>query len=443
MVVTFCLVYCCSDNCSTSIVDYFRSCDGGSSSCECTYDLCLACCRELRAGLQPGGDQAESAQEHSEAKLTLTKDDMEDEEELPGDSGKHSPGLPDEDEDMQDDETNEKLADSSENPAGDELPDAEEADTVKESEVVASEKPSKEEVLSVSGDGNALKEPLSMEPSEPELMKTELKELKLEKEASASFAVVSKVTILTSNGSKHITSESAQQDAEAKNETAESRIEKEVPAELAEPSTSLNPKAEEVKSNETAGGSSQQVVAGEANGEQVVLPLWAAKENGDIPCPPKMRGGCGCHTLRLKSLFEHNWVSQMLKEVEEQLKGYEEPAKEDKSCSQCAGGADNVSVRLTAHRADTRENYLYCPTLQEVEKEGMSHFQKHWRQGQPVIVRNVFEGSSGLSWEPLTMWRALRETTQGKVKDDSKTVRAIDCSDLSEVRHHQFLHSKC
>ena len=52
------------------VVDYFRSCDGGSLPCDCTYDLCLTCCRELRAGLQPGGDEAESAQEHSEAKLT-------------------------------------------------------------------------------------------------------------------------------------------------------------------------------------------------------------------------------------------------------------------------------------------------------------------------------------------------------------------------------------
>lgn len=441
MIVTFCLVLCCSDNCSTSIVDYFRSCDGGSSPCECTYDLCLTCCRELRAGLQPGGDQAESAQVHSEAQLT--KDDMlEDEEDLPGDSAKHSPDLPEEDDDMQDYETTEKLADSSENPALVELADAVEADTEvppespgKESEVVVSEKPSKEEVLSILGDENASKDLLSTDPTEPEPMETEPK---VAKDAGLSTAVDSKAYVQDCNGSKHVGIESTQQDAEVKKEASESKIEKEVPAEVVKPSTSLNPEAEEAESKEIADESIQHGIAGEANGEQIVPPLWAPTENGEIPCPPKMRGGCGCHTLRLKSLFEHNWVTQLINDVEEQLKDYKELEKEDKSCSKCAGGAKNTNVRLAAHRADNKENYVYCPTLQDTEQEGISHFQKHWRQGQPVIVRNVLEGASGLSWEPLTMWRALRETTQGKFKDDSKTVRAIDCSDLSEVSCQQF-----
>ncbi|GMH08889.1 hypothetical protein Nepgr_010729 [Nepenthes gracilis] len=42
-------VYC--DSCNTSIVNFHRSCPNP----DCSYDLCLACCEELRKGFQPGG----------------------------------------------------------------------------------------------------------------------------------------------------------------------------------------------------------------------------------------------------------------------------------------------------------------------------------------------------------------------------------------------------
>ncbi|XP_024989571.1 lysine-specific demethylase JMJ25-like isoform X2 [Cynara cardunculus var. scolymus] len=48
-------VYC--DNCNTSIVNFHRSCP----SPDCSYDICLNCCRELREGIQPGGSEAESS----------------------------------------------------------------------------------------------------------------------------------------------------------------------------------------------------------------------------------------------------------------------------------------------------------------------------------------------------------------------------------------------
>jgi lysine-specific demethylase 3 len=45
----------------------------------------------------------------------------------------------------------------------------------------------------------------------------------------------------------------------------------------------------------------------------------------------------------------------------------------------------------------------------------------------------VLEGATGLSWEPLVMWRAVRETTKGKFEEDTKTVKALDCLDWREV----------
>lgn len=44
----------CSDNCKTSIFDYHRSCP------QCSYDLCLTCCRELRNDCLQGWEEGES-----------------------------------------------------------------------------------------------------------------------------------------------------------------------------------------------------------------------------------------------------------------------------------------------------------------------------------------------------------------------------------------------
>ena len=44
----------CSDNCRTSIVDFHRSCPN------CSYDLCLTCCQEIRDGHLQGGEEEES-----------------------------------------------------------------------------------------------------------------------------------------------------------------------------------------------------------------------------------------------------------------------------------------------------------------------------------------------------------------------------------------------
>ncbi|XP_024400800.1 lysine-specific demethylase JMJ27 isoform X2 [Physcomitrium patens] len=427
-------IYC--DNCSTSIVDYFRSCEGGAP-CECTYDLCLTCCRELRAGLQPGGEQAESAQQHSEAVLTRDEFELEDEEDPQRDSLQHRTDVRDEDEDMQDDENNEKLAASSGDMAEDKFPDAVKAYAVtqvpsgslaREGRKVSAVRASKEEGDRTFGDdADVIVANESSQQGEVDISEPKRSQL-------------SKPRIILG--------------AEVIEKPADVRMKKEIPAEVVGPNSSMNPKADKKNSKykEVAHNLTQQGVEGVVAGEQMslvndgvlslepVLPTWTPLENGDIPCPPKMRGGCGCHTLRLKSLFDQNWVSRLIKEVEEQLKGYEGLAKEDSSCSKCMNGTKSASLRLAAHRPDDKDNYLYCPTLLETETDGLSHFQKHWRQGQPVIVRNVMESATGLSWEPLTMWRALREQTRGKCKDDSKTVRAVDCSNWSEkeLNFHKF-----
>ncbi|XVF33157.1 hypothetical protein REPUB_Repub17cG0144200 [Reevesia pubescens] len=57
-------------------------------------------------------------------------------------------------------------------------------------------------------------------------------------------------------------------------------------------------------------------------------------------------------------------------------------------------------------------------------------------RGEPVIVRNVLEKTSGLSWEPMVMWRAFRETCANvKFKEETPSVKAIDCLDWCEVSY--------
>lgn len=62
------------------------------------------------------------------------------------------------------------------------------------------------------------------------------------------------------------------------------------------------------------------------------------------------------------------------------------------------------------------------------------HFLKHWEKGEPIIVSDVLQLTFGLSWEPLVMWRAMREIKKSSnIKDDHSAVRVLDCLDWCEV----------
>ena len=109
-------------------------------------------------------------------------------------------------------------------------------------------------------------------------------------------------------------------------------------------------------------------------------------------------------------------------------------------CSTCqsniSGGNNNIvsNVRLAAFREKSNDNFLFCPDAFDMANDETNHFQIHWMRGEPVIVRNVLDKTSGLSWEPMVMWRAFRETGGNvKFKDETRSVKAIDCLDWCEV----------
>ena len=180
--------------------------------------------------------------------------------------------------------------------------------------------------------------------------------------------------------------------------------------------------------------------------EPIPLLDWKANFDLSIPCPPSHRGGCGNNLLELKrTYFDSNWVASIVEKAQEIASNSEFPKSLSGSqpCSECFKPDSELSdkLRRAANRQDGNDNYLYCPTIQDVKGETLKHFQKHWRRGEAVIVRNVLDNTTRLSWEPMVMWRAFRETgSKGSHFEESKTVVAIDCLDwfTVDINIHQF-----
>ncbi|KAH7425745.1 hypothetical protein KP509_11G069000 [Ceratopteris richardii] len=192
----------------------------------------------------------------------------------------------------------------------------------------------------------------------------------------------------------------------------------------------------------SADQSSYARLKGSANGHESRLPVWSANVDGSILCPPAERGGCGTSSLILKRILKSNWVAKLAAEVNYLTALDQKPSVlSDAQCS-CKIDTDTASnldkshkhLRLASHRSDHQGNYLYCPSAQTAEKEGLEHFQRHWLRGEPVIVRDIFDEAQGLNWEPLVLWRALRDSTK------SKSMGVLDCLDwcLVEVSINQF-----
>jgi len=166
--------------------------------------------------------------------------------------------------------------------------------------------------------------------------------------------------------------------------------------------------------------------------------VWLADSDGGIPCP-KADVNCGHGFLELRSILPPNCISELVckaKELEETIKLQDAEGTFDNRCSclKHVGNASDIhnNTRKAASREDSRENFLYCPKAVNLDNEDLRHFQWHWRKGEPIIVSNVLECTSGLSWEPLVMWRAFRQIRNTKHKTLSD-VKAIDCLDWCEV----------
>lgn len=166
---------------------------------------------------------------------------------------------------------------------------------------------------------------------------------------------------------------------------------------------------------------------------------WKPNMDGSIRCPPKGCGGCGLHILELRRILEFNWVDTLVERIEKVTVDYNLPETDSsQKCPIClptaSGSQGNASeTRKAASREKLHDNFLYCPSALNIDEIQIDHFQMHWTRGEPVIVRDVLRKGSGLSWEPMVMWRAFRGAKK-IMKEDTLNVKAIDCLDWCEVR---------
>lgn len=166
--------------------------------------------------------------------------------------------------------------------------------------------------------------------------------------------------------------------------------------------------------------------------DQMPLPEWRATEAGEIPCPR------GHGHLELKSILGESWVLD-LKVKAESVAVSCEIADASHISSQCSCLELNEGVHVAygqlrkgASRQNSNDNFLYSPLASDLQPGVLEHFQRHWIRGEPIIVRDVLKLASGLSWDPMVMWRAVRNIV---IKEGSSdlVVTAVDCLDSCEV----------
>ncbi|KAL2347648.1 hypothetical protein Fmac_001648 [Flemingia macrophylla] len=172
---------------------------------------------------------------------------------------------------------------------------------------------------------------------------------------------------------------------------------------------------------------------------------WHVQSNGSIPCP-KVSDECNHGFLELRSILGQSFMSELVRKAKELSQTYklQNVVKTPDNFCSCLRFDKNTdviynNVRKAASREDSSNNYLYSPNAVDLQYNDLRHFQWHWGKGEPVIVSNVLDCTSGLSWEPLVMWRALRHVTNTK-RGQHLDVKAIDCLDWceGEINIHQF-----
>ncbi|KAL3522153.1 hypothetical protein ACH5RR_014987 [Cinchona calisaya] len=163
-----------------------------------------------------------------------------------------------------------------------------------------------------------------------------------------------------------------------------------------------------------------------------------ASSDGSVFCPPADFGGCGERNLDLRSIFPLSWMKELEAGAEGLLQSYEFPETSDVcSCESLCEGTDNKvgenQLQNLAKRAESNDNFLYCPTLNDLNKEKLQHFQQHWAKGHPVIVRNVIRATSILNWDPVVMFCTYLEKTSSKSQNKNEAVKEATCLDWCEV----------
>ncbi|TKY59355.1 Lysine-specific demethylase JMJ25 [Spatholobus suberectus] len=123
--------------------------------------------------------------------------------------------------------------------------------------------------------------------------------------------------------------------------------------------------------------------------------------------------------------------------AEEIVCSYDFPETSDKSssCSLCFDTDHSTNrykqLQEAALREDSNDNYLFCPTVLDISGDNFEHFQKHWGKGHPVVVRDVLQSTSNLSWDPLIMFCTYLEQSITRYENNKDLLES--CLDWWEV----------
>ncbi|KAL6129090.1 hypothetical protein ACLB2K_072443 [Fragaria x ananassa] len=169
---------------------------------------------------------------------------------------------------------------------------------------------------------------------------------------------------------------------------------------------------------------------------------WKVNKDQSILCPAKDMDGCACSVPELRCIFSENHITELVEKAEQiaettKLIHATRPSAQKFSWFNSAGGADSRSTELrkAASREDSDDNYLNCPRGRNNQDEDFKDFGCHWIRGEPVIVGNVLETATGLSWESFVMWRACRQI-QNTGHGRHVEFKAIDCLDWCKEYTH-------
>lgn len=161
-----------------------------------------------------------------------------------------------------------------------------------------------------------------------------------------------------------------------------------------------------------------------------LFPEWKANSDDSIPCPQSQTVACCNSALVLRRILKINWVARLLKHAEEMVNGCKISAS---SMTFQSSHSTSTNLYKCSQRENSFDNFLYCPALQDIEHECISHFHTHWEKGEPVVIRRAFEPSLSACWDPMSIWRGIQEMTDDRIKEDDVVVKAINCSNQSEV----------
>ncbi|KAI4296601.1 hypothetical protein L6164_036547 [Bauhinia variegata] len=168
------------------------------------------------------------------------------------------------------------------------------------------------------------------------------------------------------------------------------------------------------------------------------LPKWTYYDGtGSVSCPPKEFGGCGDSVLDLICVFPMSWTKEMEITAEEIVCSYDFPETLDRSsrCSLCLDIDHDIDgfkhLQEAAVREDSDDNYLFYPTRLDINSDHFEHFQKHWGRGHPVVVRDVLQSTSNLSWDPLVLFCTYLERSITRYENNKELLET--CLDWCEV----------